>query len=160
MIKNMIILFNFLVLKFDKSKYFKPVELVNIYWKVVTLEVLKLDKLIEVNLGQLLNADLILVTDEVFIFPKFMFSKFEQLRNIDCIDDILDVSNVDKSIELIFELWSNKWVISLTEEVFIFPKIIVSKFVHLWNIYFIDVTLDVSNKDISIELIFVQLQNK
>ena len=96
----------------------------------MTLEVSKLFRFIVANFEQLLNNDLIFRTEEVFIFPKFMLSKFEQSRNIPYIEVTLEVSNKDKSIEDKLEP-PNECSMSSKEEVFIPPIFNVVKFVHL-----------------------------
>ena len=50
--------------------------------KLSTLEVSKLDKLRKTNLEQPLNIALMVVTEDVFMFPKVIFSKFKQYKNI------------------------------------------------------------------------------
>ena len=104
-------------------------------WEIfLTLDVSKLDKSIEVIFEQLLNKDLIFWTDEVFIFPKFIVSKFEHRWNIAYMLITFDVSNEDKSIEFIFEHPEKINSNYSTEDVFIFPNLIVSKFVQSLNI--------------------------
>ena len=56
----------------------------NILYIVVTLEVSKFDISAEVNDEQFWNKESISITEEVFIFPKLIFSNFEQSENIDC----------------------------------------------------------------------------
>ena len=67
---------------------------------VVDLDLLKLDKSIEVNLEHPLNNALIFTRDEVSIFPKITFSKLEQELNNPCIVSTLEASKLDKSTSI------------------------------------------------------------
>ena len=57
-----------------------------------------------------------------------------QLINIKLISLTLEVLNFDKSIDINFEHPQNKFFIFSIEEVFIFPKLIFSKFLQSLNI--------------------------
>ena len=75
------------VLKLDKSKYFNAEHEENIEFIVVTLNVLKLDKFKEIN--------------------------EEQQENINCMSLTLDVLKLDKSISIIFSQWKNIYLVDV-----------------------------------------------
>ena len=65
----------------------------------------------------------------------------------------------DKSIDINFIQYSNMLVISTTEDVLIFPKLIFCKFVQFLNIEFIFSTLELSKFDKSISIMLVKKLN-
>ena len=70
-------------MKFDKSNFSSEKQLLNIKEKSVVIDVLKFDKLNEVNLKQLLNKYFIeLFTFENFKLDKSIYSKELQSLNI------------------------------------------------------------------------------
>ena len=97
------------VLKFDRFKYFSPEQPLNKYDISVTFEVSKNDKSIDINLEQYTNAPSIVWSEEVFIFPKDIFSKSKQNLNILYIEVILEASNLDKSTSIKFFNSLNKF---------------------------------------------------
>ena len=115
------------VLKLDKSKYLKFVQPENIDDISETWEVSKIDKFIDFNLEQSLNKWFKFWREEVFIFPKLIFSKLEQPQNISFILTTLEVLKSDKSIDFNLMQFLNKAFIFVTKEVLIFPNFSFSK---------------------------------
>ena len=68
-----------------------------------TLDVSNFDKSNDNNDKQLLNILDIYKTDEVFILPNLIYSKFSQFSNILIIEVTIDVSKFDKSISVILD---------------------------------------------------------
>ena len=68
-----------------------------------TLDVSNFDKSKDNNDKQLLNILDIYKTDEVFISPNLIYSKFSQFSNILFIEVTIDVSKFDKSIFIILD---------------------------------------------------------
>ena len=118
---------------------------------IVTFEVSKFDKSIDVNLEHPWNNPAIFSSETVFIFPNLTFSKFEQPSKIYSIFSTFEISKLDKSIEVnLLQPW-NILIIFLREEVSIFPKFTCSKFEQPKNINSISTTFEVSKMDKSIE---------
>ena len=92
---------------FPKCIFSKLEQPLNINDIVLTLEVSKFDISIEVNLDKPLNNAYIFSTEEVFIFPNFIFSKSLQSQNILHIVLTLEESKFDKSISVILDKVSN-----------------------------------------------------
>ena len=84
-------------------------EFLNTFFIVVTLDVLNPLKSNEINDLHSLNKFSIEVTDEVFILLNIIEVNEEQFLNISPISVTLDVSNLDKSIFIIFTKLKNNF---------------------------------------------------
>ena len=99
------------------------------------------------------------MTLDVLKLLKFNEMRLLQSENISSIFMTFDVSKYDKSIDVNEIQEENILPISTTEDVIILLRLILSRFEQLKNINFIDLTLEVSNFDKSISIIFSKESN-